>query len=231
MSSAWSPGRKDAGSAGFTLLELLVALLLTGFLALIVYGALNLSLRGVRRSQAASEKMQELRVGENLLQRSLSSAVPRTLDAKDYFIGGTQEMQFFTLLPLEAYNLGGVYHWRVLLGQDEGGQGVLAVEETRNLNWRRDPEGVEIRQIIIHQVAGVRFVYGQGHEEFTTWDAKAASRLPEWVRVELTLKGLAPQVLVIPIHAVETKSQAPERPRRREGFPAEPGVPPGLPGE
>ena len=129
-------------------------------------------------------------------------------------------------MPLEVYNLGGAYHWRLLLGQDETGQeGVLAVEETRNLNWRRDPEGVEIRQIIIHQVASLRFVYGQGGEEFASWDGKATMRLPEWVRVELTLKGLAPQVLMIPIHVVETKSLASKGPRRRGSFPGFPGGP------
>jgi len=216
---------KNAKSTGFTLLELMVALLLTSFLALMVYSAFSLSLRGVRRSQAAAEKMQELRVGQNLLQRSLSSAIPGTLDTRIYFVGDSQEMRFFTLLPLEAYNLGGAYHWRVILGQDEAGEGVLAVEETRNLNWRRDPEGVEIRQIVIHQVTGLRFVYGQGEEEFASWDGKSTMRLPEWVRVELNLKGLASQVLMIPIHVVETKSQAYKGPRRRGGIPGFPGGP------
>ncbi len=212
---------KEARAAGFTLLELMVALLLTSFLALIVYTAISLSLRGVRRSQAVAERMQELRVGQNLLQRSLSSAAPDTLETKNYFVGASQEMRFFTLLPLEAYNLGGVYHWRVLLGRDEAGQGVLAVEETRNVNWRRDPEGVELRQIIMHQVTDVRFVYGRGREESTSWDGKTMTRLPEWVRVEITMKGLGPQALVIPIHAVETKPQSPQgqqTPRRQGGF-------------
>jgi general secretion pathway protein J len=225
MSQIREGRRPAAGSRGFTLLELMVALLLTGFLALIVYTSMSLSLRGVRRSQAVAERMQELRVGQNLLQRSLSSAIPKTLDTMIYFMGEPREMRFFTLLPLEAYNLGGAYHWRLILGQDEGGDGVLAVEETRNLNWRRDPEGVEIRQIIIHHLAGLRFVYGVGREEFTSWDGRATMRLPEWVRVELTMKGLEPQVLVIPIHAVETKSQASRTGRQRGGFPGIPGLP------
>jgi prepilin-type N-terminal cleavage/methylation domain-containing protein len=209
--------RKGGESAGFTLLELMVALVLTGLLAIIAYSALNLSLKGVRRSQAAAEKLQELRIGQSLLERSLSSAVPGTLDTKVYFVGNPQEARFFTLLPLEAHNLGGSYHWRVLLGQDEAGQGVLAVEQTRNLNWRRDPEGVEVRQIICHQVSDLRFVYGQGREEFQSWDGKTVGRLPEWVRLEFTLKGLGPQVVVIPIHVVEGKSEPVPPSRQRRG--------------
>jgi len=214
--------RKGAGSAGFTLLELMVALVLTSLLSLVAYSALNLTLKGVRRSQAAAERLQELRIGQNLLERSLSSAVPGTLDTKPYFVGSPKEVRFFTLLPLEAHNLGGVYHWRALLGQDEAGQGVLAVEQTRSINWRRDPEGVEVRQIIMGNVAGVRFIYGRGNEEFESWDGKTVGRLPEWVRVELTLRGLEPQALVIPIHVVESKSEGqgpmPRRGGRGRGF-------------
>jgi prepilin-type N-terminal cleavage/methylation domain-containing protein len=213
--------QKDAGNAGFTLLELMVALVLTSLLCLVAYSALSLTLKGVRRSQAAAERLQELRIGQNLLERSLSSTVTGTLDTKPYFVGSPKEVRFFTLLPLEAHDLGGVYHWRALLGQDEGGQGVLAVEQTRSLNWRRDPEGVEVRQIIMGNVAGLRFVYGLDNKEFESWDGKSVGRLPEWVRLEFTLRGLEPQALVIPIHVVQSKSGSPGAmpPRGRGGFP------------
>ena len=72
------------------------------------------------------------------------------------------EMRFFTPVPLEAYNMGGIYHWRVLAGQDESDQLVLAVEQTKNVNWFRDPEGVEVRQILLGHLTSLRFTYGQG---------------------------------------------------------------------
>jgi hypothetical protein len=128
-----------------------------------------------------------------------------------YFVGNPDEVRFFTLVPLEAHSLGGVYHWRVLMGQDEAGQGVLAVEQTRNVNWYRDPEGVEVRQIIFHNVASVQFTYGRDREEAQTWEAKRDGGLPHWVKVSLTLGGHKPQVLIIPIHVSEYKK--PERPR------------------
>jgi general secretion pathway protein J len=195
-----SPVDKSAASAGFTLLELLLALTLTGLLCLVAYSSLNISFKAMRHGEAAAEQMQELRVGETILRRSLSSAVRGSLKNSLYFVGDAKEMQFFTPVPLESYNLGGFYHWRVLAGQGELDQGVLAVEQTKNVNWYRDPAGVEVRQILVGQLTSLRFAYGQGDQEVATWDAKNAGALPDWVRVYLTPKGKDPLVLFIPIH-------------------------------
>ena len=190
-------------AAGFTLLELVVAIGLTSLLTVVAYSSLNISLKAVGRGQLAAERLQELRVGQNILERSLSSAVRGSLADQTYFIGDPRQMRFFTLEPLEAYNLGGVYHWRVLLGQDEAGNGVLAVEQTKNVNWYRDPEGVEVRQIILSGVAEAKFSYGTGREEYESWDAKKVRNLPEWVKVSLTFNNQQSLVLMIPIHVAE----------------------------
>jgi prepilin-type N-terminal cleavage/methylation domain-containing protein len=191
--------------AGFTLLELMVAMLLTALLTLVAYGSLSLSLKVVRRGQAATERLQELRVGQSILERSLSSTVRGTLGDRVYFVGDPAQLKFFTLVPLEAHTLGGIYHWRVFLGQDESRQGVLAVEQTKNVNWYRDPEGVEVRQIIIHNVAELHFAYGRGEEEVQTWESKRDGGLPDWVKVYLNQDGRHSQVLMIPIHVSENK--------------------------
>jgi prepilin-type N-terminal cleavage/methylation domain-containing protein len=200
-----------SGQVGFTLLELLVAMLLTSLLTLVAYGSLSLSLKVVGRGQMAAERLQELRVGQSIMERSLSSAVRGSLGNRIYFVGEPTQLRFFTLVPLEAHSLGGVYHWRILLGQDESHQGVLAVEQTKNVNWYRDPEGVEVRQTILHNVASLRFAYGRGSEEVQTWEAKRDGGLPDWVKVYLTQSDHQTQVLLIPIHVAEYKTS--ERPQ------------------
>ena len=190
---------------GFTLLELMIALALTSLLSLVAYTSLNLSLKVVGRGRVAAERLQEQRVGVAILERSLTSAVLGSLANQTYFIGERQQMRFFTLVPLEAHNLGGVYHWRLLLGEDEAHHGVLAVEQTRNVNWYRDPEGVEIREIILRDVTDLHFTYGTGSDEYETWDGKKVGNLPAWVKVHLTLKGQPPLELEIPIHVAEFK--------------------------
>jgi len=199
---------KSAQSAGFTLLELMIALGLTSLLSLVAYTALSLSLKAMQHGQAAAEQVQELRVAQTILARSLSSAARGSLDKRRYFIGNAREMRFFTPVPLEAHNMGGIYYWRVLAGRDESDQLVLAVEQTKNVNWFRDPEGVEIRQIIIGDLTSLRFTYGQGAEEYETWDAVRARALPHWIRVYLTQKGRAPLVWFIHLHASDYRNDA-----------------------
>lgn len=188
------------GNAGFTLLELMIALALTGLLSLTAYLSLGLSLKAWRHGQAAGERLQELRVAQTILARSLSSAVRGSMRKPLHFVGNANEMRFFTPVPLEAYNLGGIYHWRVLAGQDESDRLVLVVEQSKNVNWYRDPEGVEIRQILAGHLAGLRFAYGRGDREVGTWDAARIGVLPDWVRVYLTQRGQEPVVWFIPIH-------------------------------
>jgi prepilin-type N-terminal cleavage/methylation domain-containing protein len=200
---------KVARSAGFTLLELMIAMGLTGVLTLVAYTALNLSLKAMRHGQAAAEQVQELRMGQTILARSLSSAVKGSLLKRFYFIGNATEMRFLTPVPLEAYNVGGIYHWRVLAGQNESDQLVLAVEQTKNVNWFRDPEGVEVRQILMGRLDSVRFAYGQGGQEFESWDAAKRKALPDWVRVYLTQKGREPLVWFIHLYRAEFKGEEP----------------------
>ena len=197
---------RNAPAAGFTLLELIVALSLTSLVTLVAYSAISLSIKAIKGSQAAADRLQELRVCQSIMERSLASTVNGSLKNPLYFVGDRQEMQFFTLVPLEAHNLGGIYHWRILMGQEEGGLGLLAVEQAKNVNWRRDPEGVELRQILIDGLTAMQFGYGRGADEFETWDSKKERALPDWVRMAVTQKGRPPQSWLIPIHVSEFKA-------------------------
>jgi prepilin-type N-terminal cleavage/methylation domain-containing protein len=201
-----APMPKSGGSAGFTLLELLLSLALTSMLTLVAYTSLSLSLKAMRHGQAAAEQVQELRVGQTIMARSLSSAASQSLDDQLYFLGNAREMRFFTPVPLEAHSMGGIYHWRILSGEDDSGQLVLAVEQSKNVNWARDPEGVEVRQILMGHLTSLSFTYGSGSQEDETWDATKAKALPDWVRVYLTQKGQAPVVWFIPLYVSDYKN-------------------------
>lgn len=211
------PEKRKQRAAGFTLLELVVALSLVSLLSLVAFMALNLSLKAVRRGQAAAESLQELRVGQSFLERSLSSAtvgIKEVKEAQKYFFGEPQQMRFFTFLPLEAHSLGGIYHWRILVGRDEAGQGVVAVEQCKSVNWIRDNEGVEIRQILLKNISSVRFFYGHDGKEYDHWDARKDGGLPQWVKIQLALGGQKPLEWLIPIHVSDTTSPQPQTPRR-----------------
>jgi len=98
------------GSEGLTLLEMVIALFLTGLLSLVAFASLNLSLRAVSRGQTEAEILQRLRITQSILERSLGSAVPWiTVDRKRtyYFEGNPEDLRFMTTVPLAAHDLGG----------------------------------------------------------------------------------------------------------------------------
>jgi prepilin-type N-terminal cleavage/methylation domain-containing protein len=204
--------RPPAGSAGFTLLELVLALILLSLLALVSYGTLSLCLKGARHGEAATTNLQQFRVARQYLERSIGSALPRLRGRGPwpYFEGEAQELKFLTPVPLQAHQLGGIYHMRILAAPDEQGVNGLAVEEVKGLVWQEDPEKIETRLFLIRGLASLRFTYLVGAEEFHTWHADRQKGMPDKVRIQLALSDQKPQEWLIPIRVVETKEEPAE---------------------
>ena len=87
--------RPTARNAGFTLLELMISLALTGMLSLVAYASLNLSIKAMLKGQAAATDLQEIRVGQAIIERSLSSAAPVLIKKNLYFVGDSQRDAVF----------------------------------------------------------------------------------------------------------------------------------------
>lgn len=206
-----------AGSAGFTLLELMLALILVGLLSLVSYGTLNLCLKGARHGEAATANLQQLRVARQYLERSIGSAQAR-LKGKGpwpYFAGDPQELKFLTPVPLQAHQLGGIYHLRVFTAPDDQGVNGLAVEEVKSPVWLDDPQKIETRLFLIRGLGSLRLTYLAGADEFNSWHADRQKGMPDRVRVQLSLSDQKPVEWLIPIRVVETGEGAEEG--EREG--------------
>jgi prepilin-type N-terminal cleavage/methylation domain-containing protein len=199
-------------SAGFTLLELVLAMILLSLLALVSYGTLNLCLKGARHGEAATTNLQQLRVARQYIERSLGSSLPR-LGGKGpwpYFEGEMQELKFLTPVPLQAHQLGGIYHMRLLTAPDEQGVDGLAVEEVKGFVWQEDPQKIETRLFLVRGLASLRFTYLAGAEEFNTWHADRQKGLPDKVRIQLSLSNDKLLEWLIPIRVVEVKEEPEE---------------------
>ena len=83
---------------------------------------------------------------------------------------------------------------------------VLSVEQTKNVNWFRNPAGVEVRQILLGQLASFRFTHGRDDEEYETWDRAKIRALPDWIRVYLTQKRREPLVWFIYRHVSDSRN-------------------------
>jgi general secretion pathway protein J len=182
--------------AGFTLIELVVAMALLGTMMLLLYGGLNFSLRSWDAGDVNGRRTADRRIGENFLRRELSELFPmrwkEPMTLKFAFEGERNRMRFVSSRPA-GVSQGGL----ALVGlevENEGG-----ASRKRNLVMRRampDDEAKDFgpldrgeRNVLIADIDSVTFEYFGAENDFTApqWtDAwSIPHRVPEMVRMRI----------------------------------------------
>jgi general secretion pathway protein J len=184
-----------ARQSGFTLIELVVAMVLLGIMMALLYSGLTFGLRAWDAGEANGRNTVDRRIGENFLRRELTELFPMRwkdpMTLKFAFEGEAQRMKFVSSRPAGAA-LGGLS----LVG--------LAVEpgstrNSRHLTMRRampDDEAKDFgpldsaeRTILIADVESVAFAYFGSENDFTDpkWsDAWTyVGRMPQMVRLRV----------------------------------------------
>jgi hypothetical protein len=131
-------------------------------------------------------------------------------------MGEPQELKFLTPVPLQAHQLGGIYHLRVFAAPDEQGVNGLAVEEVKGVVWLEEPQKIQNRLFLIRGLGSLRFTYLVGTEEFNSWHADRQKGMPDRVRIQVSLSDQQLLEWLIPIRVVETTPEPEERERERE---------------
>jgi general secretion pathway protein J len=102
---------------GFTLLELIVALLLLTLMSALLYGSLSLSANSWDRGEAKAQQASDMRLTEGFLRQALSAQHPllfhKVADQPLYFLGTSDSLSFAAALP--ARTGGGMYYFRIAL--------------------------------------------------------------------------------------------------------------------
>ena len=195
----WRTRTRGRGTAGFTLLELVLALVIFSLLTLMVYSAFYLGHRAVLKGERQAQINQRVRVAEEIIARQLRSAVryfgKQDEDSFPYFLGTADGLSFVTAAPQSRGGTGlAVVTYRVVRGS-------LVVEErigfTPNDIWQpRDDLHVQ-QAVLLRDFSAMRFEY-QPHEEQNTnpegsewhpaWDGREEEAMPAAVRI--TVEGL-----------------------------------------
>jgi general secretion pathway protein J len=183
--------------AGFTLVEVVVAMVLVGAIMTLVYSGLSFALRSWDAADVNGRRTADLRLGENFLRRELTELFPMRwkdpLVVKMAFDGGTGHLRFVSSRPA-GLQLGGLS----LVG--------VQVEENREKRSRDlvmlrampDHEAVDFgplegaeRHVLMPGVERVEFAYFGSENEFAdpkwhdTW--QFPGRIPEMVRMRVRL--------------------------------------------
>jgi len=174
---------------GFTLVELLIALALTGLVALLLLDATRMAAQGTNRVAAQADRLEARRTLEDLLRRDLSAtnASPLATSAAP-LVGGPQSVEF---LSLAEDGGAGLYRIRLDI---EGGALVLSRSAVAG--------GLPQRVVLAPRLAAFALAYfgappDGGEEKWQErWEKTRA--LPRLVRVSLDLgDGVARPPLVV----------------------------------
>jgi general secretion pathway protein J len=187
--------------SGFTLIELVVAMVILGAMLLLLYSGLAFALRSWDAGDANGRRTADRRIGENFLRRELGEMFPmRWKDPgtlKFAFEGEGEHLRFVSSRPA-GISMGGLS--LVSLQVEEG------EAKARNLVMRRvmaDPDTNDFgpleraeRSTLIADVGSVTFAYFGAETDFAEpkWESSwtYAGRIPQMVRVRMKASDGAP---------------------------------------
>lgn len=184
-----------SAAAGFTLLEMVLALAIFGMITATVYSAFYFGHRAVASGERAADENQRMRLTEELLGRQLRSAVfyfaMYEEDQIPFFVGASDGLTFVSSAPQSRGGLGlAVVTYRIVDGK-------LILEERTGFTPDElyDPPNdapVE-RAVLLEGFSALWFEYMPREEVdlgwANKWDARDEDTLPAAVRV--SVEGLS----------------------------------------
>jgi general secretion pathway protein J len=190
---------------GFTLIEVLVALTILGFILLILFGAFRLGFSAWNRGESMKEEFQKVRIISQMISRQIKSAVPYKIKTQkaegDYlaFEGKAHSLKFVSAFPMKAKKAEGfvyaVYEFKE--GGKEGGRLVLYEQRVLNKDFFADDLREDLGISILEGISNVRFEFyreedpeqNKPEEWVEEWNAKEEKELPKALRMIITPKN------------------------------------------
>lgn len=129
---------RPASAGGFTLVELLVALVILGLLMAALYGAFRFSARALEAARQRSEQLEEFAAASAFLRERLSAAENALIATGPHsqtasFTGTGDTLAFVAPMPAEI-SFGGLYYFRLAFDPAAGATRLdLALYRTREI--------------------------------------------------------------------------------------------------
>ena len=182
--------RASAGAAGFTLIEVVLALTIFALIGGILYGAFSLSHNAVEKSRVNSTRNQKQRSIADLLGSYVRSTFPYRESPQEqtaFFEGDVESLTF-----VSAYSQGmggrGMAKIQITKDEDANGRGTVKLEETAPVRLSSESGGGGQTYSIVLQdnVKEFRLAYLDPQAEEETWEDRWDGRerrvLPRAVR-------------------------------------------------
>jgi len=175
--------------AGFTLIEVILALAIFALMGGILYGAFALAHSAVEKSQVSFARNQKSRSVSDLLASYVRSAYPYRESLQDQTVFFAGETDNLTFVSAYSHGMGGRGMAKITIAKDSGSKGaVLRLEEAVpvRLNDETVPSGQTHSLTLRENMTDFRLTYldPQANEETweERWDGRERRVLPRAVR-------------------------------------------------
>ena len=207
---SFSRTRASTRAAGFTLLEMTIALVLFALMASVLFGSLRIAGRSWDSGESRAEQTSDIRQTEQFLREHLATQYPERLrkavELPLIFSGAHDEIRYAAALPSRV-DEGGIYYFRLAVAKD-GERSRLVLERivpdldatTLPIDFK-EPE----RSVLAENIDEVRIDYlgrdaGSADSVSPTWRDRwdDKHKLPLLIRIEIRpLKGAPWPLLVV----------------------------------
>lgn len=176
--------------AGFTVVELLVALTLLSLLSVLLIGSLRFGLKAWERAAAHSTGIEAILNAQNLLRRSIGEAYPMftqstAAEGRVDFTGGAKSLSFLTISPMALGGSRSRFSLSVIEHDEHGDLMLTAMPELAAPDTNTSPQPT----LLLSNVSTVELAYfGQRKSDskpawHNLWTAETA--LPLLVRLRV----------------------------------------------
>jgi prepilin-type N-terminal cleavage/methylation domain-containing protein len=177
--------------AGFTLLEVVLAVTLFAVLGAILYGAFAVGHRAMEKTQVAFDGNQKFRSAVDLLGSYSRSSYPYRASPQDaavFFIGEETEAEFVSAFSI-AQGGRGMAKIRIYAESGQGGAQVIKLEEQAPVRISQEKQAAAISNTLVlrERVSGFRLAYLDPQDDRENWrerwDQDEHMGLPRAVRL------------------------------------------------
>jgi prepilin-type N-terminal cleavage/methylation domain-containing protein len=198
-------------SAGFTLLELMVALVLLSLIFLLLTSGLQFGTNAWNAGEEEPSNSSEVVTAENFLRRILSETRPVIIEADSsharhvFFIGKENSIRFVASVPGHL-GIGGLYEVSIYFTEDEPGRIQMSWHLFRATETSSQPENEDKQVTLGTGVNQIQFAYFgyRGQNETARWysDWQALDHLPDLIRMRVAFTDahrIWPDLMVVPM--------------------------------
>jgi general secretion pathway protein J len=200
---ASAAGPPQGAQRGFTLLELIIALVLLGLLSAVLFGSVKLAGRSTDSGEARAGAAASMRLAQQFLRTNLEAQHPlrmrKMVDWPLLFAGGSDELRYAARLPTRVAG-GGIWYYRLVVKTDTARSPLVLERMIPDLQADALPDFVNAdRSVLAEDIASLKIGYfGREADAAATvapsWRDQWSDpqRLPLMIRIDVTPKTGAP---------------------------------------